>query len=155
MWGVPNGSQPRSPSGLSPAELSPALCRRDLEDMRQEMCQERAKRQALQVSESLARGCPRAGVPTTPRHSQPLPAGGDRAGEEGAALLARAGAAVPIPLGWRVAHGAAGAVPVLCHVPPTAPSPVLHRSGRSAHPTLLCSLRRWGRATAPGCIDIG
>ncbi|KAK4809009.1 hypothetical protein QYF61_024990, partial [Mycteria americana] len=60
---------------------------RDLEDMRLEICQERAKRQALQVSPG-ARGCPVPGSLPPPQCSQPLPAGRDRAGEEGAALLA-------------------------------------------------------------------
>ncbi|XP_063211842.1 skin secretory protein xP2-like isoform X2 [Chroicocephalus ridibundus] len=69
---------------------------RDLEDMRLEMCQERAKRQALQ-------------------RSQPLPAGGDRAGAEGAALLARAGGCgAPTRCRW--------AVPCAPHPGPAAPS---------------------------------
>nr|XP_030146393.3 SH3 domain-containing kinase-binding protein 1-like isoform X2 [Taeniopygia guttata] len=65
---------------------------RDLQDLRQELCQEQAQRQALQVSP--CRGLPRPGVPCAPQQSQPLPTGGDRASEEGAALLAW-GAAVP------------------------------------------------------------
>ncbi|KAM6043590.1 SH3 domain-containing protein 21 [Theristicus caerulescens] len=46
-------------------ELMRAQHLRDLEDMRLELCQERAKRQELQVSPG-ARGYPRAGVPATP-----------------------------------------------------------------------------------------
>ncbi|XP_063275169.1 uncharacterized protein LOC134561801 isoform X1 [Prinia subflava] len=60
---------------------------RDLQDLRQELCQERVQRQALQVSPWQGLPCP--GVPCAPQQSQPLPTGGDRASEEGAALLAR------------------------------------------------------------------
>lgn len=45
--GVPSSSWPL---GLAPVEPTAVFCRRDLEDMRLELGQERAKRQALQVS---------------------------------------------------------------------------------------------------------
>ncbi|XP_038016559.1 SH3 domain-containing kinase-binding protein 1-like [Motacilla alba alba] len=60
---------------------------RDLQELRQELCQERAQRQVLQVSPSLP-GVALSGLPCAPQQSQPLPTGGDRASEEGAALLA-------------------------------------------------------------------
>lgn len=55
----------RSLPGVVPAEPSPACCRRDLEDMRLEMCQERAKRQALQVSPWRG-AAPVSGSPSPP-----------------------------------------------------------------------------------------
>ncbi|XP_072774153.1 uncharacterized protein [Taeniopygia guttata] len=82
---------------------------RDLQDLRQELCQEQAQRQALQVSP--CQGLPRPGVPCAPQQSQPLPTGGDRASEEGAALLAWGGC------GAHPWHGAGGWHMALCAPP--------------------------------------
>ncbi|KAM4757623.1 uncharacterized protein ACIQIH_018071 isoform 3-T3 [Cyanocitta cristata] len=118
---------------------------RDLLDLRQELCQERAQRQALQVSPW--QGLPRAGVPCAPQQSQPLPTGGDRAGEEGAALLVWGGCGVHP---W---HGAGGWHTVPCVPDLAAPSLVLHPSGTNAHPTpRYCSLRHNSPWTYRNCL---
>nr|XP_038023376.1 WAS/WASL-interacting protein family member 3-like [Anas platyrhynchos] len=71
---------------------------RDLEDVRLELQHERARREALQVSPLWpwdTRTPPQC--PTDPPAPHLIPAGGDRAGEEGAALLAGTPKTPPAP----------------------------------------------------------
>lgn len=123
LLGAPSGSRP-VPRGSAPRDPRPWRCRRELEELRLELGQERLRRRALQVSPR--EGLPWPGVSSAPHHSRPLPAGGDRAAAGGAARLV-------LPQPPLCGPGAAGAAP-----------------GAPAAPRPLPAARPRGPAAAPG-----